>query len=98
MSLIIPILMKAKNPTLYFTFLLIVLLSLKIQAQQNPLDYKVELNAGVESEATLPFWITTNKFGSIPKENYGFLKGVLFKDFLPNNVGRFIRIIKFGKF
>lgn len=90
--------MKAKNLTLYFTFLLIALLSFKILAQQNPLGYKVELNAGVASEATLPFWMTANKFGSIPNENYGFLKGVLFKYFLPNNVGGFIRIIKPGKY
>ena len=60
---------------------MIVLLSLKIYSQQNSLEYRVELNSGVTSENTLPFWMTTNKFGNIPNENYGLLSGALFKDF-----------------
>jgi len=77
-------LMKSKNRTYIIAFLLIIISSSKSIAQQNSLAYNVELNAGISSEETLPFWMTANKFGNIPNENYGLVKGALFKEFLNN--------------
>ncbi|MDD3723122.1 MAG: capsule assembly Wzi family protein [Lutibacter sp.] len=49
-------------------------------SQNNPLNYSVELNSEISSEATLPFWMTANKFGAVPNSHHSSFYAALFSD------------------
>jgi len=50
-------------------------------AQKKELSYEVGLNGGLSSEENLPFWMTVNKFGTIPNSDYLLLSASLFSEF-----------------
>ncbi len=52
-------------------------------SQNNELNYMVELNSNFSSEETLPFWLTTNKYGAVPNSDNVMLSAGLFQDFKP---------------
>lgn len=43
--------------------------------------YSTSLSLGLGTEDTLPFWLRTNKYGLVPKENYGLWDFALKKEF-----------------
>lgn len=50
-------------------------------SQNTPLKYSFEINSGAAYKNTLPFWMYSNKFGSVPSSNYGLVYASLFSDF-----------------
>jgi hypothetical protein len=48
-------------------------------------NYSVELNSNISSKETLPFFLTANKFGTIPNSNNLLLNTAIFSDFKKNN-------------
>ena len=53
-------------------------------SQNNELNYVVELNSNFSTEDTLPFWLTTNKYGAVPNSDNVMLSVGLFQDFKPS--------------
>ena len=52
-------------------------------SQNNELNYLIELNSNISTQETLPFWLTTNKFGAVPNSNNLMLSTGIFQDFIP---------------
>ncbi|SDW46341.1 Capsule assembly protein Wzi [Lutibacter oricola] len=69
----------------YLFSIVISLIVIDSIAQNNSFFYEVELNSGVSSEKTLPFWMTANKFGKIPNSNYALTTATFGKSFSNNN-------------
>ena len=53
----------------------------QVFSQNNPLNYSAELNSAISSESTLPFWMTANKFGTVPNSHHSSVYAALFSDF-----------------
>ncbi|HEY9169457.1 MAG TPA: capsule assembly Wzi family protein [Lutibacter sp.] len=53
----------------------------QVFSQNNPLNYSVELNSGISSEDTLPFWMTANNNGAVPNSHHSSVYAALFSDF-----------------
>ena len=73
--------MILKSFRFILSFVLIFSALFKIQAQ----NYSVELNSNLSSKETLPFFLTANKFGTIPNNNNLLLNTTIFSDFKNNN-------------
>lgn len=50
-------------------------------SKYDSVKYTVELNSGLAYKNTLPFWMTANKFGTVPTSNYGSIYTSFFSDF-----------------
>lgn len=72
-----------------FKFQLVLLLFVYFifpsNAQNGTTQFKFELNSAIASENTLPFWLVSNNYGTIPNENNLRLKSTLFSDFQKSN-------------
>lgn len=64
--------------------LLIFALFFKVNSQNNPLNYTFELSANSATKNTLPFWMTANKFGTVPNSDNGIVSASFFADFNEN--------------
>lgn len=53
--------------------LLIYIVTFVGYAQHAGLDVGVEVNSGISTKSTLPFWATANQYGAIPNSAYGSL-------------------------
>jgi hypothetical protein len=69
-----------KSRFLIITLLTIVVFN-TIQAQNKPLEYLVELNTSFANSKTLPFWLTANRFGTVPNTDNIQLNTALFSAF-----------------
>ncbi|MDP2087866.1 MAG: capsule assembly Wzi family protein [Flavobacteriaceae bacterium] len=54
-------------------------------AQNKTLDYLIEVNSAFSNTKTLPFWLTANRFGSVPNSDNIQLNTTLFSDFNNQN-------------
>lgn len=54
---------------------------LKGFSQYSPSKYSFELNSGLACKNTMPFWMTANKFGTVPNSDYGLVYASLLSDF-----------------
>lgn len=50
-------------------------------AQNNPFNYSVSINSAVSSKSTLPFWMTANKFGTVPNSHHSSVYTEVFSEF-----------------
>ncbi len=78
--------MNVKRIDPYFSLLAIFFSMLSGTSQQiSNRQYEVELSSFISNENQLPFWLTANKFGSIPTSNNGIIKTSIFSDFKNSN-------------
>lgn len=74
--------MKTNQFDLFLTFFaFIFLLSNGFSQQTSNTKYEVELGSFLSNHNQLPFWLTANKFGSIPTGNSTILKSSIFSEF-----------------
>ena len=66
-----------------FLFVFLFGFQIIVFSQNNELSYLVELNSNISTEETLPFWLTTNKYGAIPNSDNLTLSAGLFQEFKP---------------
>lgn len=51
-----------------------------IYSQENNIHYDVTLGAGLSSDETLPFWLVSNRYGSVPNTDHGLLNAAIYAD------------------
>jgi len=54
-------------------------------AQDENFNYLVTLGSGLSSETTLPFWLESNRFGSVPNTDYLLLNASIYADLKKEN-------------
>ncbi len=62
-------------------FLLCFISVCSLKSQSKDLQYSIKTSAGLSSDATLPFWLVANQYGSVPDSDYGLLNTSVFKTF-----------------
>ena len=65
--------------------LFLFVIFLQVYSQKNPLNYTFELNTGISTKSTLPFWMSANKFGAVPTSNHISLYSSIFSGFKQSN-------------
>ncbi len=65
--------------------LLTILLIFTIVFQATSQNYSIELNSNISTKETLPFFLTANKYGSIPNSNNALVSTSIFSDFKNTN-------------
>lgn len=69
----------------YFKTILSLTLIFTVFFEIHAQNYIVELNSSISSKETLPFFLTANKFGTIPNSNNLLLNTAVFSDFKNKN-------------
>ena len=52
-----------------------------VNAQDEKFNYLITLNAGISSDEALPFWLVSNRYGSVPDSDFGLLNASLYSNF-----------------
>ena len=65
----------------YIFIVLFFVLILPTFGQEKELNYEVNLSSGLSSATTLPFWLASNRFGTVPDSDHVLLNTSVFSDF-----------------
>ena len=65
---------------LFGLFLILFTLNSKAQKTKN-IHYTVSVNSAISSDETLPFWLVSNKNGTVPNSNFGSVNTSIFSNF-----------------
>ncbi|SNR30027.1 Capsule assembly protein Wzi [Lutibacter agarilyticus] len=67
------------NKIIFGLFLLFFTFNSKGQEIEH-FNYNISLNSGISSYETLPFWLVSNRYGSVPNSNFGALNASIFSN------------------
>lgn len=79
--------MKRKTILMIFVLFTCVVMGQSKEREKLKIAYETGLSFGASSKDELPFWLTYNKFGLVPKNNYGMWDFTIKK--LPNKTQKF---------